>query len=260
MTHTDGPILRDPVLGIMADTVDDLEQVRIANENRLRTLTQAAGAAAGIDPDIARLAALVEQLKDAEHQAILNLQRVMRRHQLGQWAKPIAGLGEKQLARLLAAIGDPYWNDLYERPRTVSELWSYAGYSVVSGKAPQRARGAQANWSDTARMRARLIAESCIKQAASPYREVYDKARAQYELALHNVDCKRCGPKGAPAHPGSELSAGHQHARSLRIVSKTLLKDLWVESKRLHELNFPSGQKGSASHVSGATGDQEGAA
>ncbi len=46
-------------------------------------------------------------------------------------------MGEKQAARLLAAIRDPYWNDLHDRPRTVSELWAYAGYHTlpVSGHA-----------------------------------------------------------------------------------------------------------------------------
>jgi hypothetical protein len=104
-----------------------------------------------------------------------------------------------------------------------------------AGVAPTRARGQRANWSTTAKTRAYLVAESCIKQARSPYRAVYDDGRKKYEDALHPAPCKRCGPSGKPAETGSPLSAGHQHARAMRLVMKEILKDLWRESKRIHE-------------------------
>lgn len=281
-THTRaaalGPILADPVLGILADVVDDLEMVRIANENRLRTLTADGEHGHGLtllNPEVARLAAIVDVMKGAEHDAILNLQRIVRKHPLGIWAKPMAGVGEKQLARLLSVIGDPYWNDLHDRPRTVSELWAFCGYHVIktsggqvmfdtqrqpaagsnvhpggpcaidaqrdnaAGVAPKRARGQKSNWSEDARKRAFLIATSCVKQPkGTVYRDVYDETRAHYADAVHQSACVRCGPKGKPAQPGSPLSLGHQHARGLRKVAKTLLRDLWRESKRVHEAQF----------------------
>ncbi|DAZ89916.1 Uncharacterised protein [Mycobacteroides abscessus subsp. abscessus] len=234
-----GAILRDPLMGLHADVLNDLESVRIANENRLRTLTDTGEDGHGLTLDnaeVARLAALVDALKDAEKQATSNLQRSMRIHPLGNWAKQMTGVGEKQLARLLAAIGDPYWNDLHDRPRLVSELWSYAGYGVIDGAAPRRQRGVKSNWSDDARMRARLIAEKCVMQKPTAhYRQVYDRAREKYADATHAVTCNRCGPKGNPAVAGSPLSAGHQHARALRVVSKELLRDLWIESRRIHQ-------------------------
>lgn len=272
------PVLADPLLALAADVLDDLERVRIANENRLRQLTRnetdkdGEERGFGLDvahPDVARLAALVDALAKAEHDATLNLQRMVRKHPLGPWIKATRGIGEKQGARLVAAIGDPYWNDLHNRPRTVSELWSYAGYHVVpaghvtrdaysngasgdltggdpgqtnavdqscgAGVAATPKRGQRANWSATAKMRVFLIAESCIKQTASPYRAVYDEGRAKYAGAVHAVECKRCGPAGKPAQPGTPISAGHQHARALRLVSKAILRDLWREAKRIHE-------------------------
>jgi hypothetical protein len=39
----DGPFLADLTLGIFADVVDDMESVRSANENRLRSLTDVHG-------------------------------------------------------------------------------------------------------------------------------------------------------------------------------------------------------------------------
>lgn len=278
----------DGLLALAADVLDDLEKVRIANENRLRQLTRSQADADGevrgfgLDPrhpDVARLAALVDMLGEAEHKAELNLKRLMRQHPLGPWVKTTVGIGEKQAARLLAAIGDPYIRPLIERPddgtvepsrpRTVSELWAYCGYHVVPadhlaadaqgssvggeqagshpdhatygtqtcsvGVAPSRRRGQHANWSTTAKMRAYLIAESCVKATASPFRTVYNDTRQKYAGALHRMPCVRCGPKGNPAPTGSPLSPGHQHARALRAVAKEVLKDLWREARRLHE-------------------------
>lgn len=272
-----GPLLLDPLLALAAEMVDDLERTRIAAENRLRQLTRDEPDSDGImrgfalgDREAAPYAAMVEQLAKVEHAAVLELQRRMRKHPLGPWVKAQVGIGEKQAARLIAAIGDPYWNDLHERPRTVSELWAFAGYHVVpagqrppdtqsgpaggarlgsdtghftfgtqpvdAGVAAARRRGQRANWSATAKMRTFLIAESCIKQRHSPYRAVYDTGREKYAEALHPAPCVRCGPAGKPAAAGSPLSDGHKHARALRLVAKAILRDLWAAARDLHEV------------------------
>lgn len=245
-----GPIvrggwLRDPVLGILADVLDDLEKVRIANENRVRQLTRTEEDSDGEErgfgltldnPMVKKLATSVEALAQAEKDATANLQRAMRAHPLGPWVKSQAGVGEKQAARLLATIGDPFWNDLHDRPRTVSELWAFAGYAVHDGHAQARRRGERSNWSADAKMRTYLISVSCVKQSAekSKYRRVYDEGRTKYADAVHPHDCKRCGPAGKPALAGSPLSAGHQHNRAIRLISKELLKDLWIASRDLY--------------------------
>jgi hypothetical protein len=266
-----GPLLADPFLALAADVLDDLEKVRIANENRLRQLTRNVVDSDGEErgfglstdhPDVKRLAAMVEVLGKVEHDATLNLQRMMRKHPLGPWIKAIKGVGDKQGARLLACIGDPYWNDQFNRPCTVSELWAYCGYHVLptdqngsdtqtsaaggnltSGNPDQgavvrvaasRVRGQKANWSTEARTRARLIAISIVR-SGGPYREVYDQGREKYANAVHTATCRNCGSPGKPAPVGSELSDGHKHARALRLVSKAVLRDLWREAKRLHE-------------------------
>lgn len=282
-----------PLLALLADALDDIERTRIANENRLRQLTRDEADSDGEErgfgltldqPQVAALADVVEALGKLEHRSTLNLQRAVRKHPLGPWVKATVGVGEKQGARLLAAIGDPYWNTLYNRPRLVSELWAYCGLHVlpvahtsgeiqaagggggkqgdpghegvdshreIAGVAPTRARGQRANWSTVAKKRAWLIAESCKKQrcapcrdldgkhandcTCSPYRVLYDEGRTKYADAVHQAPCRRCGPKGNPAEIGSALSAGHQEARALRLVMKAILRDLWAESKRIHE-------------------------
>lgn len=249
-----GPILRDPALALAADVVDDLERVKIANQNRLRTLTaqDEYGHGMSVDhPDVKRLAALVKALEDAEHQATLNLARVMRHHPLGEWVKNSKGVGEKQAARLLASIGDPYWNDLHNRPRRLRELYAFCGMSVVGaaaqsicesqgsvsgGAAPTKQRGEQVTWNPDARMRLWLIASKTVMVGhGGPYRQVYDEGRLKYADAVHAEECKRCGPKGKPAQIGSPLSAAHQHARAIRLIAKAILRDLWTAAKNIHE-------------------------
>lgn len=234
-----GPTLADPLIGMAADVLDDIERVRTANANRLRQLTDTSELGHGLtldNPDVARLAALVAALQAAEDDAVKNLERIVRRHPLGKWAKGITGVGDKQLGRLLAVLRDPAWNDPGEAPRTFGQLVAYCGLDPVDGMARTHRRGAKSNWNEAARMRLRLIAAKVIMFAHSPYRPVYDEARDRYTDAVHVHACVRCGPKGKPAQPGSPLSAGHQHARALRLVMRVILRDLWAEAVRLHDL------------------------
>jgi hypothetical protein len=266
MSSDDSPVLADPLLAFYASVLDDLETVRIGNGNRLRMMTRdetdSDGGMRGMGlpadaPEVRAFAVSVEGLQAMEHQAELNLKRAMRKHPLGPWVASMKGVGEKTAARLLASIRDPYWNDLHERPRKVSELWSYCGYG--DARAQVRRRGQQSKWSAEAKMRAYLIAEACSKQLVKPchtitgdkgeyltgvhlegcscgtYRVLYDESRTKYRDTVHPWECRRCGPEGHPAQPGSPRSAAHQHAMSLRKVSKEVLKDLWREAKRLHE-------------------------
>lgn len=248
----------DALLLLYADLLDDLEKVRIATENRVRALGME-----GLEgsPEQERLAGLTEALHVQEHAAELELRRALRKHPLGPWVKATAGIGEKQGARLLAAIGNPATR------RTVSQLWAYCGYHVLNpgrsrtdaqirpagvhslhphqrkdepqleivgvdpssdpgrasddtqkelaGVAPKRRKGQRANWNGTAKTRAYLCAVSCVKQARSPFRAVYDARRAHT----------------AVTHP--EWTPGHSHNDALRVTAKEILKALWVEAKRL---------------------------
>lgn len=279
------PRLADTLLLIYADALDDFERTRIATENRARALRQTKELAG--TPEEHRMLAMCEALQALEHQAELELKRALRVHPFGPWVKAIVGIGEKQGARLLAAIGDPYWNALADRPRRgPAELWAYCGYHVlhpdhvsagshgsgvgvdllgsdheingdhqpivgadpfdtsdhtnggtqympVAGVAPRPSRGQRGNWNRTAKMRAYLCAEACMKNRQSPYRKVYEDGREKYADAVHQRSCHRCGPAGKPAHPGSPLNDGHKHARALRLVAKAILADLWAEGKRL---------------------------
>lgn len=271
--------LLDPTLALAADILDDLERTKLANENRLRQLTRSVADADGEErgfgldeshPDVARLSALVQMLADAEHQATLNLQRVMRKHPLGPWVKAQKGIGDKQAARLLAKIGDPAVNATTGQYRTVSALWAYCGLHVISptghtthdahqtlagggsnsaggdlsqalsdaqtviaGVAARRQKGTKANWSTDAKTRAWLIIQSCLKQL--------DPQCKREGIAEHTDGCG-CSPyrivvderrqHTAITHP--EWTPGHSLNDGMRIASKRLLRDLWREARRIH--------------------------
>ena len=232
--------MSDLLLNTFAGLLDDIEGLRKSGANRLRILT-------GTEPDedgvirgfgltnsnrsVQILNILQDDLVSFEEDIVKELQKIMKEHPLGPWVKAQKGVGEKQAARLLAAIGDPYWIEAAEfeddegnvtvrqgGPRTVSQLWAYAGLHVGDdGASVRRRKGVQSNWKTEIKTRAYLVATSCIKHTSSPYRKVYDDRRA----------------RTAVTHP--DWTPGHSHNDALRIVSKELLKDMWIEAKRLHE-------------------------
>jgi hypothetical protein len=271
-----GSTLADPALAFAADILDDLERVRNANANRLRVMTLTTADSDGFyrgfgldesHPDVARLSAMVTTLDSLTHDATLQLQRQMRKHPLGPWAKAQRGIGEKQAARLLAAVGDPYWNTLHNRPRTVSELWAYCGLHTLPASheiddtqlglaggdtsstggdhagtdtqrtcvAARRTKGQKSNWSSNAKSRAWLCIESCMKQLNAT-------CKTDSGIGAHIDGCK-CSPyrvvidkrRAHTAATHADWKPGHSLNDAMRIASKELLKDLWREARRIHE-------------------------
>lgn len=64
-----------------------------------------------------------------------------------------------------------------------------------------------------------------------PYRKVYEERRLATVGRLHNAPCVRCGPAGKPKQPGEPWSDAHANADALRIVGKTILRDMWEASR-----------------------------
>jgi hypothetical protein len=201
---------------VYADSVDDLEKARIAAENRHRSLIQVKGLADS--PEVERLGGLALALKGLEKDATLDLQRAVRRHPLGAWVKRTVGVGEKQGARLIASIGDPLryvdqeTGEVHER--TVSKLWAYCGYRPGQ----KRRSGEKSNWNATAKMRAFLVATSCVMkdgngQPLSPFRKYYDAEREKWA--------------------DRDTTNGHKHNHATRVVAKEILKAIYNEARRL---------------------------
>jgi hypothetical protein len=124
----------------------------------------------------------------------------MRMHPLAAFVKQTRGLGEKQAARLLAAIGDPAAR---ENP---AKLWQYAGHGDPARS--RKRKGQVVEFNPTAKMRVHLCAESMLR---SGNREVYDAARA--------------------AWADRDTTDGHKHNHALRLVGKRLLLDMWKAAR-----------------------------
>jgi hypothetical protein len=207
----------DALLLIQADRLDDIERTRIANENRLRSLAQVKGLA-GTEAE-AELAEFVAMLVGLERQATRALEKAMKAHPFGPWVQRTKGIGLKQAARMIAAIGDPIWNGAANRPRRgPAELWQFAGHGDPARS--KLRKGQPVEHSPTAKMRVHLVAESCMKQRESPYRAIYDRERAKWA--------------------DRDVSDGHAHNHALRVVGKEVLKDLFNEARALDQTSRDS--------------------
>lgn len=228
-----------------SDTLDDVEDLRIATENRYRMLTRDVADKDGHvrgyglderDPIVALTGATLEALKEQEKNLTLQIQREVRKTPFAEWVKNQKGVGEKQAARLLAALGDPYVNESTGEVRTVSQLWAYAGYGRIDNGVARKARKGMTQedlfklGNRDVKMRTYLIATSCVKALGGHYREVYEDEKILQAEKVHNAPCPQCHAKEA----GTPLKPGHQHARALRKISKTILKDLYVISEAHH--------------------------
>jgi hypothetical protein len=236
-----------PELRLFAEMFNDVQQFRIATENKIRS--------GGIDAGI--IGATLKHYEQAEHEMKLEMQRCFRRtvpRGVREWQKSESGIGEPLLARLLGQIGNPriaaprHWQGSGKgerilvadevRPRRVSELWSYCGHGdpTRKRKAGMSAEDGAALGNPQAKMLVWNLATACLKAgvredstvAISHFGEVYMKRRAVTADRVHNGSCVRCGPSGKPAPNGSPLSKGHQLADALRIVGKEILRELWI--------------------------------
>lgn len=125
--------LRNRHITFLAETLNDLEDLRKATGNRVWQIEN--GDYVGIETTLAAVATgLEDALQDVEDGIVKQLEKAMLAHPLGPWLKhpDRRGVGAKQGARLLAAIGNPYWNARDDRPRRgPAELWAYCGFHVL---------------------------------------------------------------------------------------------------------------------------------
>jgi hypothetical protein len=238
-------LLWDPVLQTLADGLDDIESTRIAQANRYRILTTTKpdedGEVRGFGlaenhPAVVALDAQLKTLEFLDASMTKALRKQLKAHPLYPLVTRTKGLGDKTVARLLAAVRDPYWNDLHDRPRTIGELFAFCG---VAGPGQRRQRGMKVNWNPDARKRLWIMTGPIIR-GDGPYRAVYDAGRERYADKTHTTPCAQCGKKGQPAPEGSEWRDGHKHAGAIRLVMREILRDLWTESRAIYETGIDS--------------------
>lgn len=238
--------IADPMLFTLAQTLQDYETLRIAEEHRLRIFSTPSdvpdedGVCRGFgyaedSKEVQVVKGLIDPLKELEHRTVLSLQKRMRVNPIWPYFKDVKGVGEKTLARLMACIGDPYLRPLgdgsYE-PRTVSQLWAYCGMHTMPNKdgeiiAAKRMKGVQANWNTEAKTRLFLLSQNLLRQGIRK-----DKDGNQYAVTEYGQLYLDRRAHTAVTHP--EWNPGHGLNDALRIMGKELLKQLWRAAREIH--------------------------
>jgi len=171
--------------------------------------------------DLAVFAAAIEPMQKARHEVELEMKRLARKLPVFAWAKEVKGLGELGLAVIVAEAGD-----LAKYPKK-GHLWKRLGLAPYEGKAYStwRTKGGLSaeDWTAAGyspRRRAEVyavISEPLFRAqsvAAGPYRAIWERRRAAT----------------AVAHP--DWTKAHSHMDGLRVMTKYLIRDLWVAWRR----------------------------
>lgn len=174
--------------------------------------------------DLAVVASAIEPMQKARHEVELEMKRLARKLPVFAWAKDVKGLGELGLAVIVAEAGD-----LAKYPKK-GHLWKRLGLAPHEGKAYSiwRTKGGLSaeDWTAAGyspRRRAEVyavISEPLFRAqsvAAGPYRAIYDRRRE------------------ATAVAHADWTKAHSHMDGLRVMTKYLIRDLWVAWRRVNE-------------------------
>lgn len=237
-------------LALGADSLNDVEGARKATVSRIDALKRDKGLCPG-DPSVDELRVIVEQIAAIEKGAQKALKRTYRLHPLHKFTQAMPGLGEQQSARLLGAIGDPA-HRADGTPRTEGQFMAYCGYHTIEVEggriAAKRMKGHKANWSHEAKMRAHLMAESCLKKWCPAHAAVSAEWKATHGKDTpkpwapppEGCECPEKFPYRATydaarlAWADRDATDKHKHNHALRMVAKRILRDLYREAVRLH--------------------------
>jgi hypothetical protein len=180
-----------------------------------------AAVASAIAFDLAAARDGIAPFAKRRHEIELEMARLARRLPAAAFQKSVRGFGERALAVVVGEAGN-----LANYPNP-AKLWKRLGLAPHDGKAMstwRREGGLSAeDWSDAGyspRRRAEiyaLISEPLFRSqtpVAGPYRAIYDARRA----------------RTAETHP--DWRPARSHMDGLRIMTKHLVLDLWVEWRR----------------------------
>lgn len=183
------------------------------------------------DPSIRQAMDYHDSIRGYEDGVAKVLEKSMMLHPLADFVHSTPGLGPKTVGRVLAAVGNPAWNQTADCPRSRDQLRQYCGWG--DPVAQRRRKGMKGNWNPRARTAVWNVAVPMIRNRNSFYRPAYDEARERYADTVHDNPCAQCGTPGQPAKVGTPLRPGHQQARGIRAVCKEFLDDLHAEAKGL---------------------------
>lgn len=139
-----------------------------------------------------------------------NLRKLARETPYWPWIKAVRGFGDFNLAKVIGAAG------AIEAYRNPSCLWKRMGLAVIDGERQRRVANdkelAIRHGYDAQRRAIVFLIGECLLKAKGPYRAVYDERRAHTAIS----------------HP--EWPPIQSHKDGMRIMTKRVLRDLWVHS------------------------------
>ena len=233
-------------------TYDDLEKLRFATENRMRSMILDHNELTYYDPTR-------QVIRDLQNTSKKEVEKLFKQGypELYAWAREIPGLSNCWgLARLVGTIGDPFIAtpshfekqdgkrvQVFDPPylRTVKQLKSYCG--VGDSKRRRTRRGiTEAEFKTCGRKDAQSIlfniVKGCISQTGkkyenrkqsliSPYRISYEQWRYFYLDTIHKEDPDEC-----TLCKGQALwSDKHQDLASRRNVAQEIIQRIWEISR-----------------------------
>lgn len=129
----------------------------------------------------------------------------------------------------ILSVGIIGWIHPISRFETISKLWRYSGLAVVDGHAERKKHGEKIHYNPKLKSFMWKVSKSFVYQSAekSPYRRLYDEAKADY---------KRKFPEPIMVDGKKKYNPGHLHNMALRKVAKVFLANLWVKWRTMEGL------------------------
>lgn len=122
----------------------------------------------------------------------------------------LKGIGPMLSAKIIAMVD-------IERANTISALWRYAGYGVKDGERERPMKGEKLHYNIRLKSTLYLVASSFLR-CNSPYRAIYDAAKAQYQETK------------------PDWSKLHIHNAAMRKMIKLFLSHCWLRWRMLEGL------------------------
>ena len=223
--------LKNTELRIFVESFYDMQKLRIAVENRIRSYTSA-GLIEYINPELA-----MANLKGAEKELEKEITTLIKQHPLWKtFFVDVKGIGPIMAAGLIA------WRDDISKARTVSAFWKYHGLSPTQGK---RKKGEKLDYNPKAKTHAWKCGMQLLR-AKGAYSHVYYDSKAKYEQredikamhehAIGEVTRKGKKVKEYEAAGGPKSYKLHIHYMALRKMIKRFLADTWVAWREVEGL------------------------
>lgn len=200
----------DTTLRALVDLRDrQIQKARIQFGNRLDAIMREADEANGLQYELARKYYAI--FSDLEAEITADVARIVSGYPIYGELAALRGVGPTLAAKLIALIG------AIDQFDTVSKLWRFAGYAVIDGQREYRTAGEEAHYSTRLKTAVYLVGTSFLR-ASSPYRAVYDRAKARYEETR---------PEWTPMH---------RHRAAMRKMVKLFLAHVWERWRTLEGL------------------------